>query len=520
MEKNNAKAQSLNRTLGLAECVTITAGAVIGVGLFTVGSQIVGLMGGTVIVASLIAFVMILFPCAMYGELGAALPLAGGTYSYAKRAINYPTAVFESWNYTLAQIGIGASESMAFSNYFVRLLNALGMNVTTDDNDYSFIDLINGSCDASIFLWKALPAIGLFILFTFISYRGAEMNGKTQNFFMFFFWACSLVWFATVIARADFSGVTEMVAGVGIPHGVNAFAQAVLLVLWCFFGFETIVGMGSEVKFPQLTLPRALLITPFCVLAVNLLFQWFLCALTPAENIPDLYTAAAPYASAMEYAGIVGLPLIILCLGITLGGDFSTMNPCIAGPARYIYIMAEDGNFPRWFGKVHPKYKSPHRAVVLCAVLGIFFILSGSIKIVAMMCAYNQIQCYIIGYISFYMLRKKEPELERPFRCPAGTFATVFSCLTFGILLILAYDPVAIWYNIIWDVLAIAYYFFFVRKRPIPQEALDVEALALVTQEPTAEESAKLDKQYKRWRIGAYCFAALGVLLFVCSWIF
>ena len=520
MEKNNAKAQSLNRTLGLAECVTITAGAVIGVGLFTVGSQIVGLMGGTVIVASLIAFVMILFPCAMYGELGAALPLAGGTYSYAKRAINYPTAVFESWNYTLAQIGIGASESMAFSNYFVRLLNALGMNVPTDDNDYSFIDLINGSCDASIFLWKALPAIGLFILFTFISYRGAEMNGKTQNFFMFFFWACSLVWFATVIARADFSGVTEMVAGVGIPHGVNAFAQAVLLVLWCFFGFETIVGMGSEVKFPQLTLPRALLITPFCVLAVNLLFQWFLCALTPAENIPDLYTAAAPYASAMEYAGIVGLPLIILCLGITLGGDFSTMNPCIAGPARYIYIMAEDGNFPRWFGKVHPKYKSPHRAVVLCAVLGIFFILSGSIKIVAMMCAYNQIQCYIIGYISFYMLRKKEPELERPFRCPAGTFATVFSCLTFGILLILAYDPVAIWYNIIWDILAIAYYFFFVRKRPIPQEALDVEALALVTQEPTAEESAKLDKQYKRWRIGAYCFAALGVLLFVCSWIF
>ena len=520
MEKNNAKAQSLNRTLGLAECVTITAGAVIGVGLFTVGSQIVGLMGGTVIVASLIAFVMILFPCAMYGELGAALPLAGGTYSYAKRAINYPTAVFESWNYTLAQIGIGASESMAFSNYFVRLLNALGMNVPTDDNDYSFIDLINGSCDASIFLWKALPAIGLFILFTFISYRGAEMNGKTQNFFMFFFWACSLVWFATVIARADFSGVTEMVAGVGIPHGVNAFAQAVLLVLWCFFGFETIVGMGSEVKFPQLTLPRALLITPFCVLAVNLLFQWFLCALTPAENIPDLYTAAAPYASAMEYAGIVGLPLIILCLGITLGGDFSTMNPCIAGPARYIYIMAEDGNFPRWFGKVHPKYKSPHRAVVLCAVLGIFFILSGSIKIVAMMCAYNQIQCYIIGYISFYMLRKKEPELERPFRCPAGTFATIFSCVTFGILLILAYDPVAIWYNIIWDVLAIAYYFFFVRKRPIPQEALDVEALALVTQEPTAEEKAKLDKQYKTWRIGAYCFAALGVLLFVCSWIF
>lgn len=517
--ENNAKAQSLNRSLGLSECVTITAGAVIGVGLFTVGSQIVGLMGATVIVASLISFVLVLFPCAMYGEMGAALPLAGGTYSFAKRAINYPVAVFESWNYTLAQIGIGASESMAFSNYFVRLLNALGLNIPVDDNDYSFIDLCAGHCDISVFMWKALPAIGLFILFTVISYRGVEMNGKTQNFFMFFFWACSLVWFATVISRADFSGVTEMVAGVGIPHGVNAFAQAVLLVLWCFFGFETIVGMGSEVKFPQLTIPRALLISPFCVLAVNLLFQWFLCALTPAENIPDLYVAAAPYASAMEYAGIVGLPLIILCLGITLGGDFSTMNPCIAGPARYIYIMAEDGNFPKWFGKVHPKYKSPHRAVVLCGVLGVFFILSGSIKIVAMMCAYNQIQSYIIGYISFLMLRKKEPDLHRPWKCPAGTFGAWFSIVTFGILLILAYDPVAIWYNIIWDILAILYFVIFVRKRPIPQEALDVEALALATAEPTAEEKAKLDGQYKRWRIGAYCFAIVAVLLFVISWI-
>ena len=518
--ENKSKPQALNRSLGLAECVTITAGAVIGVGLFTVGSQIVGLMGGTVIVASLISFLLILFPCAMYGELGAALPLAGGTYSFAKRGINYPVAVFESWNYTLAQIGIGASEAMAFSNYFVRLLNALGLNVPVDDNNYSLIDFFAGHVDASLFLWKVLPAICLFILFTVISYRGIEMNGKTQNFFMFFFWACSLVWFATVIAKADFSGVTEMVAGVGIPHSVNAFAQAVLLVLWCFFGYETIVGMGSEVKFPHITIPRALLISPFCVLAVNLLFQWFLCALTPPENIPDLYTAAAPYASAMNYAGIVGLPLVILCLGITLGGDFSTMNPCIAGPARYIYIMSEDGNFPKYFKKVHPKFNSPHRAVVLCGVLGVFFILSGSIKIVAMMCSYNQIQCYIIGFWSFLALRRKEPDLKRPWRCPAGTFGAWFSIVCFAILLILAYDPVAIWYNVIWDVLAILYYVIFVRKRPIPQESIDLEAISLATEDPTPEEKTKLDKQYKRWQIGAYCFAAASVILFLASWIF
>ena len=93
--------KGLVRELGLPECVTITGGAVIGVGLFTVGSSQVGVMGSSVIIASVIAFLLVLWPSAIYGELGATLPLAGGTYSYAKRAINWPVAIFCSWHYTL-----------------------------------------------------------------------------------------------------------------------------------------------------------------------------------------------------------------------------------------------------------------------------------------------------------------------------------------------------------------------------------------------------------------------------------
>ena len=118
------------------------------------------------------------------------------------------------------------------------------------------------------------------------------------------------------------------------------------------------------------------------------------------------------------------------------------------------------------------------------------------------------------------MLRKKEPDLPRPFKVPGGVFGAWFSIILFAVLLILAYDPVAIWYNIVWDILAILYFVIFVRKRPIPQEAIDAEAIALATHEPTAEEKAKLDAQYKRWRIGAYGFSIIAVLLFVCTWLF
>ena len=95
----NLEARVLKREIGLPECVTIIAGAVIGVGLFTVGSAQVGIWGSSIIFAAIISLVITIFPSALYGELASALPLAGGTYAYAKRAINYPVGIFVSWNY-------------------------------------------------------------------------------------------------------------------------------------------------------------------------------------------------------------------------------------------------------------------------------------------------------------------------------------------------------------------------------------------------------------------------------------
>lgn len=84
----------LERALSLSSCITITTGAVIGVGLFTTGSAAAVSMGTSAIIATVIAFLMVLWPSLLYGEMGAALPLAGGTYAFAKRAISYPVGIF------------------------------------------------------------------------------------------------------------------------------------------------------------------------------------------------------------------------------------------------------------------------------------------------------------------------------------------------------------------------------------------------------------------------------------------
>ncbi|MEG0829640.1 MAG: APC family permease [Anaerovoracaceae bacterium] len=490
--------KGLARELGLSECITITAGAVIGVGLFTVGSSQVGVMGSSVIIASVIAFLLVLWPSAIYGELGATLPLAGGTYSFAKRAINWPVAIFCSWHYTIAQIGIAGGEALAFASYFGYLLKALGAGFVIDPR-------VMGSI--------------LMIIFTLVNYRGIKFSGRWQNGFMFFFWGASLVWMIMVMKNLDFANFAPVLSG--IPPTFTSMAKCIVMVWWCFAGFETCVGMGGEVKFPQITLPRALTLAPLVVFAVNALFQFFLVGLTPLAAQAGLATANAPFVQAMMEAGIVGFPFILLCLGITFGGDFSSMVPCTAGAARYMYIMAQDGCFPKIFARLHPKFRSPNAAVIAVGIIGILFISTNSIVIVSAMCAFSQMLCYIIGYISYLMLYKKEPDLNRPWKVPAGKFGAIFSIVVYTGLAFLAIDWNAIWWNIGLSVICILYIVFFVviPKKPIPQEALDEELLAMKTAVPSPAEQASLDSQYKKWKIGAFSGFGLAIVLFILGFI-
>lgn len=476
---SNVESRVLKREIGLPECVTIIAGAVIGVGLFTVGSQQVGIWSTSIIFAALISVIITVFPSALYGELASALPLAGGTYAYAKRAINYPVGIFVSWNYTIAQISIAVAEGLAFANY----LNLL-------------IDVCGGPPNA---LDPRLSGSILVLIFVVVNFFGIKSAGKAQVFAMYFFWIGSIVWFVVAFKDIDFNNFAPMLSG--IPATVKETAFGVLMVLWCFFGFETVVGMGAEVKHARVTIPRALILSPFIVMAVNTLWWWFLNGITPAATRANLATAAAPFADATTMAGLGIFATILLCLIITVGGDCSTMNPLVAGASRYMYLMSNDGSLPKVFGKLHPKYNSPYISVVVVGVISVLMIMLNDIILVATMCAYAQISCYILGYVSFIMLRKKEPDLERPFKVPFGIPIAVAAIVVYFVLAVLAYDPVALKWNLGFDILCIIYIVvhLVILKHPIPEESKQIDAITMNFPDPTPEERKKLDHQFHIW---------------------
>lgn len=486
MERKEEKDMSnnsggLKRTFGMREAVTITVGTVIGVGLFTTGANVVGDLGPAVILATLIAMLISIYPALLYAEMGAALPYAGGTYQYASLGMGKSVGVLAGWNFIISLVAVTSGEALAFSFYFKTFFSALGIELPFSDG---------------------LIAVVVVLIFIVTNVCGVEMTGRLQNGFMFFFWGVAIIWFLTMMPNVNmpnFVQLPDFIAN-STPMG---FIASVSMIWWCFAGFETCCAMGEEIKYPQINIPRALMLAPFIVFAVNAAFQWFLVGIVPTEDISILSTASAPFADAMIAAGILGFPLILLAAGVAFGGDFSTLNASIAVPPRYLFTMSRDGVMPKVFAKIHPKYQTPYVSIIVLGLLSAFLIASNSIIYIASLSLFADLFYYVIGIAASFCLRKKHPEIKRPFKAPGIMIGAPISVIIY-VIMMTQLDREALITGIIWCVLGLVIHA--VCRAKYKNETSDDIANAIMEEEiPSPEEKKKMDKEFKIWSIVVAC---------------
>ena len=478
---------TLKRTFGMREAVTITVGTVVGVGLFTTGANVVGDMGPAVILATFVAMLINIYPALLYAEMGAALPYAGGTYKYASLGIGKPFGMLAGWNFIISLVAVTSGEALAFSFYFKTLFSALGVELPISDRTLATI---------------------VVVIFIITNVLGVEMTGKLQNGFMFFFWGVAIIWFITMIPNVQlpyFLEMPEFIQG-ETPLG---FVAAVSMIWWCFAGFETCCAMGEEIKYPQINIPRALFLAPFIVFAVNAAFQWFLVGIVPTEEISALSTASAPFAEAMTKAGILGFPLILLAAGIAFGGDFSTLNASIAVPPRYLFTMARDGAMPKIFARIHKKYQTPYIAILTLGILSAFLIASNSMVYIASVSLFADLFYYVIGIGASFGLRKKHPELNRPYKAPGIMIGAPVSVIIY-IVMITQLEREALITGVVWCALGLVVYG--VCRRMYKDEENEEEAGVLQPEIPSPEEKKKMDREFNIWK--TVVAAAVIIVLF------
>lgn len=476
---------TLKRTFGMKEAVTITVGTVVGVGLFTTGANVVGTMGPAVILATLAAMLISIYPALLYAEMGAALPYAGGTYKYASLGLGKPMGMLAGWNFIISLVAVTSGEALAFSFYFKTFFSALGIEIPVSDTVVATVAVI---------------------LFIITNVRGVEMTGRLQNGFMFFFWGVAIIWFLTMIPYVQMPNFVQLPDFMKNTTPLG-FVAAVSMIWWCFAGFETCCAMGEEIKYPQINIPRALFLAPFIVFAVNAAFQWFLVGIVPADEISSLAASSAPFAEAMTKAGILGLPLILLAAGIAFGGDFSTLNASIAVPPRYLFTMARDGAIPKVFAKIHKKYQTPYVSILTLGILSVVLIASNSMIYIASVSLFADLFYYVIGIAASFGLRKKCPDLKRPYKAPGIMIGAPVSVVIY-VIMMTQLEKEALITGVIWCVLGLGVYGICRKKYG---ESKEEEELQILKEEiPSLSEKEKMDREFKIW-----CTIVIVAVLFV-----
>ncbi len=489
----------LLRVLGLKEGITMTTGMIVGVGLFTVGTNGVGMLGGMIVVSTFIAFLICLWPAQLYGEMGTMFPLAGGTYNFAQKGVNKLVANIAGWNYAIAIIGAVGASALAFSTYLDFLLLGFGVELNVDPRVFATI---------------------LCIIFIAFNYVGIGLAAKMQNAMIFFFWGCTIIWFFTVTPEISLANFFKENSASWPGFGV--FVQITGLIWWCFAGFEMVAGLAGEIKYPRITIPRILLISPFIVFAITAIFQWYITGLVPptAANYEMLMVSEAPYAEGLVSVGILGTRLIILCVGIAFGGVIALMNPGISGTARYIYQMGDEGVLPKFFSKVHPKYHTPHISVLFVGLVALALVMTNSLVFIASLSLFSILACYIIGFCSYIGLRIRFPEIDRPYKAPGGLAGAVISIILYAVLMS-QIGIEALYTGIGFSVFATLFYLVKTRifKGEIYEAAIDTYTLPDMDIEPPADEKKKMDRSFKIWLSGAVAVASIAILLYVFAYI-
>lgn len=481
----------LKRKFGMREAVTIAAGSVIGVGLFTTGSNVVGDLGPFVIFATLLALAVSIYPSLLYAEMGAELPYAGGTYQFASMGIGRWAGVLAGWSFIISLVSVTGGEALAFSYYFKTIFLAVGITLPIPD--------------ASL---AALMVAG----FTLVNVFGVEVSGRVQNAAMFFFWGVALIWFLTMVPNVNLPTFITTPDFISNTTPLTFFA-AMCMIWWCFAGFESAVSMGEEIKYPHINVPRAMFLTPFVVFAVNALFQWFLVGITPLDSMGMLSDADAPFAEAMISAGIMGFPLILLCIGIAFGGDFSTLNASVATTGRYLFVMARDGAVPKFFARTSKRFSTPYIAVLTLGTLSIILILTNSLDYIANLSLFADLFYYVIGIIAALCLRERFPQMKRAYKAPGIRIGAPVSAIIY-VLMMTQLEPDAFTTGVIWCILALVVYAICRKVYGVQGEfTLDLAASG-ADDEPDAEERAKMDREYRIWKIVVGIACVVAVVLF------
>lgn len=325
---NPPSKQGLKKDVGLIGVITFGAGTAIGVSIFSVLGPAAKTAGSGLLIAVTIDIVPMILFAVIYSFLSSALPVSGASYEWPRRFIHPSVGFLVAWLRILSNVGALVILAMVLINY---LGSALPMPLK--------------------------PAMATVITTVFaLNYLGVSVAARVQTLLMALLLAALAMFVITGLPEASASHIGPLAS-----RGWLAIAAAVPLMISLFLGIESAAEIGEEVRDAQRTIPRGISIAVVLTAAVYLLISVTALGLLGPQGLAQ---SSAPLLDAARGPmGRFAAPVIVTAATVSI---IKTMNAITLVFSRAVFAMGRSGALPAILGRVHPRFGTPHTALLAC----------------------------------------------------------------------------------------------------------------------------------------------------------
>jgi APA family basic amino acid/polyamine antiporter len=430
----NGTEHALERRIGLRSAVLFNMLEMIGVGPFITLPLVIAATGFRLSVwAWLLGAAIAVADGLVWAELGASFPRAGGSYAFLREIYGPDRA--GNWLSFLYVWQLSFSAPLSIASGCIGLASFLAV----------FWPGIDSAPIAAlpVLHFGNLAAAGVCLLVTWMLYRKLSIvTGMAWVLFVGVLAAIAGV-IASGFAHASALGGWHMPAAPalsavpGFSKAMGGLAQGTLLATYCYWGYYNITFLGSEVKRPQKTIPRAILLSVLFVAA-------FYVAMNLAV-LPSLGSAAEHAAT----SAVLRVQLVADIASSAFGGwagytiaalivwtAFSSVFSLLLGYSRVPYAAARDGNYFRFLASVHPRHGIPHRSLVALGLVAAAFCFLTLTQVITLLVITRILLQFFLQHLGVMLLRARRPELDRPFKMPLYPLPPLIAMAGFAFVLV------------------------------------------------------------------------------------
>ena len=417
-----SKPSELKKSLGLLDAVLLVSGSMIGSGIFIVSAGMSRDLGssGWLLLAWLVAGLLTVMAALSYGELSAMMPNAGGQYVYLNRAFGRLTAFLYGWTvFTVIQTGVIAAVAVAFAKFTAVFFPAVSpQNVVADLGlirvnaaqllaicSIIFLTWLNarGVRDGRLiqFVFTSAKLLALLALIVFGLWIGFGSDAWNSNF--------DSLWDASRLSMQD--GLPSL-SPLSSWSLLSVLGVAMVGSLFSSDAWNNVTFIAGEIRNPGKNLPLSLFIGTLIVTTLYILANLSYLALLPMQEIQS---AAEDRVGTAAAKVIFGDSAVYLMAGLIMISTFGCNNGIIMAGGRLFYAMAKDGLFFRKASELN-RNSVPGFALWIQAAWASVLCLSGKYGDLLEYTTFASLLFYIVTISGLFVLRKKEPEAERPYR--------------------------------------------------------------------------------------------------------